>query len=487
MLSRVKRDDAGVALVVSIALMGLATVLMLTMITLTVRESRQTSRDRSRAVAVTSAEGAVDLALTQIQEAAVTGLPCTSTVSKTDSMPEVMTITTTVSYVDALGAALSCPPPSSAVAAQALIKSVSVATPAGGGAEVRRTVETLVALKPKFTTDLNKAIFGNAGVNIGNNFDLYGQSGPDADVYTNGDFSCAQNERLRGSVYSQGSVTLANTCTIDVNVWAKTGASVSNGTISGDLLVSDGNANITGGSIAGKVKALTITPASWCSANPGKCVTGASATPPPPYEMFPQIRGDDATIQAWRDQGFVDGPTNLTNCSNLNSPQNPGKWLETNADDITAKTIIRTPCRLEFATNARTVSMANDIVIFADGGFDVSQTMTFQSTSSAKRNLYFIHPYDFASRIGGTCPSPGINLSQQVTMAATVQELLYTPCDLNKANNSTLYGQVYGGGTVSIANRTDATFVPLPVFGATATRYVLSYTADVLYKRENVG
>jgi hypothetical protein len=469
--------------------MGLVTVLMVTMITITLRETRQTSRDRSRAVAVTSAEGAVDLALTQIQAAAVSSLPCNGSVTKTDSKPETMVITTTVSYLDATGAALSCPPPSTVVAAQALVKAVSLATPAGGGAQVKRTVESLVALKPKFSTDFDKAIFGNAGVNIGNNFDLYGQNGPDADVYTNGDFSCAQNEHLRGSVYSQGAVTMANTCTIDVNVWAKTGANISSGTISGDLLVSNGTANITGGTIAGKVKALTITPASWCTSHAGKCVSGASAAAAPPFEMFPQLKGDDATVQAWRDAGYVDGPTNLTNCSSLGSSQNPGKWLETQAKDVTQPTIIRTPCRVQFQTNAKNVNLGANVIVFADGGFDFSQTLTVASTDTTKHNLYLVHPYDFATRVGGSCATynPGISLTQQVTVANTISELLYSPCDINKANNTTLYGQVYAGGTASIANKTDATYVPLPVFGAVATRYVLSYSADVLYKRENVG
>lgn len=478
MLSRVNRDDSGVALVVSIALMGLSTVLMLTMITITVRETRQTSRDRSRAVAVTSAEGATDLALTQIQEAPVSALPCTSTVSKSDSKPELMTITTTISYVDAAGAALACPPPPTAVASQALIKAVSVATPAGGGAQVRRTVETLVALKPKFTTDLNKAIFGNASVQVANNFELYGQSGPDADVYTNGSFVCSNNEHFRGSVVAQGSITLENTCTIDVNAWAKTGftSSSTGARVSGDVLVSNGSADISAGSVGGKVKAVSVTPASYCSSNPGKCVTGASAAAVPPAEMFPQLAGDESTLDAWRAQGYTVVYKNDCAATGIN---NPGKWIAANADKLSGKTILRTTCQVSFDTSVKTVSLSNDLAIFADGGFDVANTLTFQSTDATKRYLYFVHPY------GSACG--GISLSNQVTIATTVSTLLYSPCDIHKANQSDVYGQVYAGGTAYIDNRTNATYTPLPVFGATATRFVISYAADVLYKRENIG
>jgi hypothetical protein len=480
MFKRIHRDEEGVALIVALALVGLASIMMVTMVSLALRENRQTSRDRSRAVAVSSAEGAVDLALTQIQQAAVGTLPCSSTVTNTQAKPETMTITTTVSYVDATGAALACPPPAASVAAQALIRAVSVATPLGGGTTVRRTVESLVALQPKFTTDLDKAIFGNAGVEVGNNFDLYGQSGPEADVYTNGSFVCSNNEHFRGSIYAQGSITLNNTCVIDVNAWAKTGFT-SNDTqarVSGDVLVSNGTAAINAGTVGGKVKAVSITPASFCTSNPGKCVTGASAAAAPPAEIFPQIAGDETTLDVWRANGYTVVYKN--DCAG-NTTNNPGKWIAQNADSISAKTLVRTTCRVSFDTNVKTVSQANDLAVFADGGFDISNTITFQSTDTAKHYLYFIQPY------GSSCASGGISLTNQVTVAPTISELLYSPCDVHKANQSDLYGQVYAGGTAYIDNKTNATYVPLPVFGAIATRYVVSYQADVLYKRENIG
>jgi hypothetical protein len=55
---------------------------------------------------------------------------------------------------------------------------------------------------------------------------------------------------------------------------------------------------------------------------------------------------------------------------------------------------------------------------------------------------------------------------------------------VHKANQSSTYGQIYAGGTAYIDNKTDAHYVPIPVFGAVVTKRVLSYTADILYKRE---
>ena len=162
-----------------------------------------------------TAEGGIDTALAQIQNASVTSIPCgTTTTTGNSSNPEVVTLTTTVTYFNAAGTQLTCPLTDTMYAAQASVRSSAVSIPKGGGQQVTRTMETLVQLKPKYANDLDRAIFGDAGVTVSNNFDLYGQTGPDADVYTNGSFTCSQNEHFRGSIYAQGAISLANSCTI---------------------------------------------------------------------------------------------------------------------------------------------------------------------------------------------------------------------------------------------------------------------------------
>src|SRR3954453_4020177 len=93
------RDDEGVALLVAITLTALASILMITMTTLVLREGRQTSRDRDRSASVMTAEGSVDNALAQIQNASVGSIPCgSSTRTATNAKPDTITITTTVTY-----------------------------------------------------------------------------------------------------------------------------------------------------------------------------------------------------------------------------------------------------------------------------------------------------------------------------------------------------------------------------------------------------
>ena len=224
-----RREDDGVALMMAVALTAMSGVLIVTLIGLAMRETRATSHNRGRATAVTTAEGAVDAALAAIQGMDVSTLPCGGNSTSTGSAPENVAITTTVTYLDSTGAALACPPPDAVAATQVFIKAVATSTPKGGGLKVRREFETLAALKPKWSTDLNKAIFGDAGITVNNNFDLYGQNGPDADVYTNGNFSCANNEHLRGSIVApQGTISLTNSCIIDVNAYARDGVTMSN-------------------------------------------------------------------------------------------------------------------------------------------------------------------------------------------------------------------------------------------------------------------
>lgn len=494
------RGDEGVALVVAVAVMALAAAMMITMTMIMFSDNKQTGRDRDRSVSINYAEGGVDTALAQIQNASVGSIPCgTTTRTATNAAPETVTITTTVTYFDSSGTALSCAGSggllSTQYAAQAQVKAVATSTPRLGGQPVQRTMEALVSLKPTYANDLNRAIFGQAGVVVTNNFDLYGQNGPDADVYTNGDFSCTNSEHIRGSIYSQGTITLNGPCTVDSTAWSKNGfaSTDSHVYVGGDVQVSNGNANISQGTIGGKVKAVTITPASFCQNSPSKCVTGSNAAPPPPAVGYPQLGNDTAP---WVANGYVvaNNGSYLDNCSNTSASDNPGNWIVNHASTLSSKTVLLTHCTLFFPQNAKNINLKQDLAIFASGGIDLENSLDFASTDSTKHYIYFIQPYNSVTSSSpcGTYTTQqgnqlGIWLGNLVTMESTVSELLYTPCDIHKENQSSTYGQVYAGGTVYIDNKSSAFYVPIPVFGAVTTKIVLWYTADILYKRETVG
>jgi hypothetical protein len=491
-----RQEDDGIAIIMAMALMAMSGVLIVTLVGLAMREGNQTSHNRDRSAAVTTAEGAVDATLAAVQEADVSTLPCGTTTNNAQSVPDQITITTTVKYLDKNGAEFPCPPSETQVAAQIFVKAVATSTPKGGGLPVKREFETLASLKPQFSTDLNKAIFGNAGVAVGNNMDLYGENGANnADVYTNGDFSCTNNEHFRGSVIApQGSITLDNSCVIDVDAIARNAVNITRSAsiVNGNVKVSAGPINLTAGTLVGK--AYVTQTSSWCTANPAKC-TVTSPVKIPSVQSFPILNGDSTVVAQYQAAGY-NVISSFTSCDPSNSGS-PGYWLENSASTITQPTLLKTTCRVDLQNNAKTVSLNNDVAIFADRGIEITHSISIQSTvAGTKHQILWVHPYDWQTRVTGPCSNLGsttqtmgygIVLSQLVTMSPDVNELLYSPCDINKANQSTVYGQIYSGGIANVSNKTDAYYAPVSVIGVSSTKVVLYYQADILYKRENNG
>lgn len=504
-LGRRGGSDDGVALVMAMAIVGLVSVFVATLLVFTLRENAQTGHDRQRSEAITSAEGAVDLTMASIQQQDPTTLPCgTTSVTNTASKPDTMTIATSVSYFDVNGAALSCSdvqnPSSNVAAATAVIKSTSTTTAIAGQAPAVRTLESEVRLTPTFAQGLDKAIFGDAGVTLANKTELYGQgTSPDADIYTNGSFTCSNNEHFRGSVYAQGSISLSNSCTIDVDAWAKTGFTSSNpqSTVSGDVKVSSGPAEIDSGTIGGKVIAQSVSPASFCTGQPGKCTTGTGVVSDPPSQSFPILNWNSTTAAQWAANGYTNVVTldssqctTYTGESGSSSSNGPGQWIVDKANSLPGPTVLVTPCAVviqnpnkNVACGNKTICLNNNLAVFASGGITVSNTLTIQSTNSTTRNLYLVQPYDSVSV--HPCTTSGISLDNQVSIASTINELLYSPCTVRKANNTDHYGQIYAGGTAEIDNQLTMYYRPLPVWGlSNTTNKVKYYSMDILYKRE---
>lgn len=501
-IRRVRADgDEGVALVVAIATIGLVTVMMGTMMVFVLRENRQTGNNRQRAVSVTTAEGAVDAAFAEIQDKAVATLPCTSTVTTGDNPPDVQTITTTVRYYDATNAELSCPLPAAALAVTALVSATSVSSAnAAGGIVASRTVESAVRLKATFANGFGHAIFAASGVTMAGNLTLLGEaSDPNADIYTNGNFSCPNgtNQVYEGSVYAQGSIDVTGNCAISVNAHAKTGFSADgNGSVvNGDVRVSQGNAAVaTNANIGGTVSALT-TSGGFCTSQPTKCTTGASAAPDPPSAEFPQFLWP-AAKPAWLAAPAESGgpyteltlPSEYTGCALPGGgvkDNGPGRWLRDKAREITTPTIVYTSCQVILAESNPDVKLGSNLLFVAAGGFSFKST-TIGSTSATTRYLYMVQPYDAVST--HPCATTTVSMNSTTEFLPTVKELIYSPCSIDKSNRGVSYGQIYSGGTATLSNNSTMTYSPLPVFGVTAaSTKVKSYALDVLYKRETTS
>jgi hypothetical protein len=477
-----RRTDEGMVMMITIGLMIVCTALMLTMITYALSETRFTGHERERGSAISVAEGQVDGMLRQITTASATALPCSSTVSDSTAPPETLTVTTTVTYYDAAGVVLACPV-LTGTPATGLVRAVATSQSLSGTRPAPRIMEAVVRLTPPiFGANLTKAIFGDQAISMSNNADIYGSGGSaDADLYTNQDFACQNNQRVRGSVATQGSLSMKNSCAISGNAWARTGFTASNAgnAVDGRVLVSAGNATLANGvSIGLDVQASGVI--TW-NACPARCKAMTSVDPPP-TEPFPQLSWDAATQQAWAINGYTNVVTN-NNCTVSGGANGPGQWLIDNAATLTVPTILRTTCALVLQSGGTTVQVNNNIAVFADGGITLGSNVNLHSTTATTRSLFLVQPYN---AVALPCSTDAITLNNQVTIDSTITMLLYSPCGIRKSNLSTFYGQIYSASGVTIDNQLTMYFTPLPAYGLTnGNGGGQTWKADLLSKREN--
>jgi hypothetical protein len=481
-LARITRDDSGVAIIITMAIAMLIAVLMVIVITVAIRESNASGRDRQRSAGVTTAEGQVDQLVAGITGTAVGGLPCGTLPSSNQTVgPDSLTFAETVTYFAADGTQITnCAElqAGNVAAASAKIVVTSVSGSLAGQAPARRTVETLLNLTPVIHNSMKKAIFGEAGVSASGNLSVT-SGAKNADVYTNGNFVCNGNETYQGNLTAaKGSVTMQNSCQVVGNVSAKTGLTSTNGhpTIGGKAVVTGGNISLGGIYISGvgAARANGNVTGTAC-ATVGTCVSGVANLPPLQVEQFPEkLKADQ--IAWFTGQGYTE--VDVTD---------PTAWLMANGPTMTSDTLLVTTNRMTMSQPVNNLALNRNVAILADGGFDIQKAKDILSTTSASRNLYFIQPYDAVA--SHPCYSDyGVQISNLVTMDATINDLVYTPCNVYKANHGVHQGQVYGGGTVTLDNNTSLAFVLLPTGGDQyATLVIDSYSSNIVYTRENVG
>lgn len=488
--------DNGVALLVVIGLMAVVGVLMLVMVGTAIREGNATGRDRQRSSAVMTAEGQADSIISKIQSAPLAGgLPCgASTVTGVPVGSDTMTITNTVKYYTAGGADVDCSVLATTPVVKATIKSTSSSNRIAGQASATRTVETLLNLKPSYANAFANAIFSNSDMTLSNNTKIFGQgSSQDADIYSNGSVTCNSNVEFHGSIYSQGTVTMSNTCVVWVDVQAKLGyyGNNPNAGVNGKILVSNGNIVLNQSNVGQQARASGLVTGDACT-TAGKCFENDNTVAAPPAQAFPQYEWNEA---AWAADGYavvkLPDAAGTYPCGNYGGPgalngkvDGVAHWIYDNQATM-PNTVIYANCPAgqPVMFQGINISLNANLAIFATAGFTFSGNTQIASNSATHRLLYLVQPY--SSVTTHPCTTDGIALDNQVTVADTIDDLLYSPCNIRKANNTTHYGQIYAGGSVSIDNKMTMYYKPLPVPGPPAAGVsVDNYTVDILYMRE---
>ncbi|HVE46376.1 MAG TPA: hypothetical protein VNA57_06480 [Acidimicrobiales bacterium] len=465
-----QRDESGFAIVTAVMVIMIVTILGLVTLRLSLHSSDTTASNRKRVQAVGAAEAGIDFALARMQKDAA--LPCTLA-DTLQTEPTISRYSATITYRDANGVVLACPAGgflTSGTPKTAVIVSQGTTNAKAFG---NRAMQALVRLDPAVgSTGFDKAIFSNSTITVANNTDVYGENGPDGDIYTNGDFVCdSGNQHYRGNIIAPaGSISFLQKCTVDGDLYARNDVKTTNNAlIAHDIKSSKGNIALSGATEVRHDAIANGTNTGGIVRN--NRVAGANI-PDPVVQSMPTLDFDAA---AWTAGGYND-QTTINDCSTgSTSPLYAAiKSIET----ATAPKLIRTTCKV-FLT--RDLKLNRNLAIFADGGFDMSNNFNLMSTASTVRDMHFIVP---SSAVTTTpCVEPGIKTDTGSTFFDTVHYLMYTPCKITLKNANGGYGQIYGG-TVSIENNFTFHYAPVSVFGATNTTPATTYTLDIAYKRE---
>ncbi len=514
--------DEGIAIVAALAVVMLVGVLLAVVVSIALSEARASGRDRQRSSAVAVAEGEVDSVAAQIQSSAPSALTaiCGTLVGSQGVAADDFGLVTEVTYYTATGTVVPCASLATTAVAQAKVVTRATSDPVAGNAAAERGVETLLNLTPAYSVGLDKALFSQSNLTMANNTMLTSASGkPDADIYTNGDFACRNNQEFFGSIHAQGGIFLESQCTVHVDVWAKGEVKISNpsASVGGDVLSANSNVALDKAALAGQARAKGTVSGQACSTS-GKCSSNQTVESPPQVD-FPQLVWDNPASAAWVAAGYsntVTFPMAGTDfqCGWYNGADlygkdgkkaslngkatGPAAWLYANSWQLPADTIMIVNCPSDkLVLQGIPLTLNKNLIIVSRLGITMSNQTTISSvtgtgTAEDPNLLYLIQPYAVTGQGNGwttyTCSGDGIALDNQVTVDKTVNTLLYSPCTVRKANKSEIVGQVYSGSTMQIDNQFDMQYIPMPVWGglANSTDKIKSYSIDVLYKRETL-
>jgi hypothetical protein len=324
-------------------------------------------------------------------------------------------------------------------------------------------MQTEVRLVPNYPQTAF-GVFSDTGLNFQNKLTMNGNVGNDANAYTNGNFTMANNTVIAGSVFAQGTSSVTNGV-VKGDVWSNGNNSLHSVAVFGTVTSSVGNVTAdnnthvyrdarAGGTITTD-GASTIDGVRSEHANLG----------PPPQLAFPHVLYNPT---AWQNAGYTIRP-DYTDCASAKAAiiagGTPGQSLVFH---------IPATCTLTFSNND-SVTVRGNLAIITDGGFRTQNKVTFQGTAPYK--LYVIGVW----REGLNCPTGSYDLTfSNQTAINSLSLFAYSPCTLNYGNNnaSGSAGQLIGR-TVNITNQLIFNYRPVLLPDT-----VVGFGVEMAYLRE---
>ncbi|MEX2458027.1 MAG: hypothetical protein WD770_03470 [Actinomycetota bacterium] len=482
MLCRLHRNESGVAMVTAMLVSMVVLSLSLISVQLAVHNSEQSSRDRKRLQAVHAAEAGLDAYLALLPRTALGNIQCTpgpATLPVDSGAQYQVTAVYYPTFPGIPGQEMSCPlNPNVAPPGGAVITSRGTAVAVANARSVSRTMQTQVRLNPVLGS-FGQAIFSDTVFNVVNNLTVNGNNGNDADLYTNGNFTCSNSSVDYGSILAQGSATLSNSCTVLQDLRVNGSITMLNSARVGhDAISSTGSITMEGPSVIAN-NARAATTCSGCTGRVIGTITTSSPSAAPPRINFPTVNW---VPSAWTDAGYQIRTEN--NCSSAKN------FIETLNGTPTNYVVRISPgCSLSLA--GVDITLGGNLAIISDGSISTSNRTVFKTPDGATaKEVFFIVPRNLftpatppdsrADNCSSKSPVPNISLANN-TDFINVRTFIYTPCTVNLNNNNIgLGGQIFGQ-TVNINNHFSFSFRPMLIPGAGV---ILGFNSDIAYLRE---
>ncbi|MCA1727146.1 MAG: type II secretion system GspH family protein [Actinobacteria bacterium] len=507
MLTALRREERGFALVTALLISMVVLSLGLVSVQLSAHNSQASSRDRKLVQAVNAAEAGIDTYLTALPSTRVGSIPCTVGPVSLPIEPGaqyVVNATYYSAYPPTTASELTCVQVNANPTIAPLgvvIVSTGTAVEVGASRAVSRTLKTEARLSPIYG-GLDKAIFSDTGMSLVNNLTVNGNNGNDGNLYTNGDFSCGNSSVDYGTVWApRGSATLSNSCTVVSDLWVRDDITMNQSARVGHNATASGNTAGSTGAIvmnsggnridnnARSARACTGCVTTGSGRNVFGTVTQNSPSAPPTVTPFPIIN--------YRESKWTEAPNSFTVVT-FTTCLAAKNWLEqpaANGRNLTTKYVAKitaTDCVLDFSQST-TIQLDADLAVILSGqtptsgtcpkvggaaetcAFRTNNRTIFESRSSEPggSKLWFIVPYTRRpwTETGTTqtpCNAAGGDdyLVNNNTDFVNVRVFLYSPCKITMQNNNLgLGGQIYGG-TVDLQNQFSFAYRPVAVPGA---------------------
>jgi hypothetical protein len=457
-------DERGIAVIVALLVSMVVVTLGVTSVTLAIHNSETSNYDRRRVQAITAAEAGVNWYFSHFQSVPAADYACSFDRDLATTPPTHFSAEAT--FYDGTGAVMPCPI-TGTTPSRALITSVGTSTTNPVPA---RTMQALVELSVLSTGAFQGvSIYSETSMTWPSNVKLFGRTGDDGNLYSNGNITLKGNDVVGGDVTARGTVTLEQAAQVRGDVTAgalapTTAISMrSSSVILGNATASNSSIVVQQNKLAvyGTARAGTSISASGTAIPPANRIIGTSTFP---ERSFPDFEYNES---GWVSAGYE--PHEFNNCGQAET-------FLTTPGSLDGKELVRitADCILELDGNAP--ALTSDLAIVSDGSLSMGSNTAWESGDGLQHSLHLVFGFD---KDGTPCD---IVFGNNATVDPGFLTFFHTPCTVNMGSSALiLEGQIIAG-TVIMRPGTTMTFRPIPIPGMGGG----TPAEDIVYVREIV-